>query len=580
MKKLKLFLSVSSLCLCLAVLCFGVFSATSVSYNIGGSISYEVNDAFVKINTKVYKNSNQYNQGDLEILAEELADGTTTVAKESFILDTTINIGEYDSTSQNSFLFDQLNLNFSSKDKCFLIETEITNLSPSMNVWVLADLENISMPENVVQGNNVIIREVTSTSPKKMYFAMSIKDMKSSVVTSNFNLQLRAGIGDYSLTNENLSKVNLTWTDSSWVASPKGDNVTGIFVFPESYTSEGHTGAVTVAEGTINIEKPLNSSSTFTSSQFSTIVLPESMAQPPIAGLCMVPTLTRVILPSNYVMDVAFLAGTGIHSARVRALTQYSYAYCTNLESVKFYDAVTDIGVNTFVNCLNLKYLFIPKTLINIYDLTQEGVQSKCPVLNYVNPSFEKIEVDTENPNYSSDDGILYDKQKETLLYYPAGRSDKTYTIKSFVKNLGWLSFYMAKNLEQVNFGSILTRIEDLSFAGSGLKSVEIPDQIVEIGGCAFDTCENLTKVILGKKVKTIDAEAFADCPITYIEINSEESEITIGGLAFVRDSKYDTLKATIVSKFARVLVVDTSTTITLQNEMLLKDLCGTLKII
>ena len=114
------------MCLCLAVLCFGVFSATSVSYNIGGSISYEVNDAFVKINTKVYKNSNQYNQGDLEILAEELADGTTTVAKESFILDTTINIGEYDSTSQNSFLFDQLNLNFSSKDKCFLIETEIT----------------------------------------------------------------------------------------------------------------------------------------------------------------------------------------------------------------------------------------------------------------------------------------------------------------------------------------------------------------------------------------------------------------------------------------------------------------------
>ena len=212
------------------------------------------------------------------------------------------------------------------------------------------------MPENVVQGNNVIIREVTSASPKKMYFAMSIKDMKSSVVTSNFNLQLRAGIGDYSLTTENLSKVNLTWVDSSWVASPKGDNVTGLFVFPENYTSEGHTGAVTVAEGTINIENPLNSSSTFTSSQFSTIVLPESMAQPPIAGLGMVPTLTRVILPSNYVMDVAFLAGTGIHSARVRALTQYSYAYCTNLESVKFYDTVTKIEVGDKLICILLKF--------------------------------------------------------------------------------------------------------------------------------------------------------------------------------------------------------------------------------
>ncbi len=564
MKKLKLFLSVSSLCLCLAVLCFGVFSATSVSYNIGGSISYEVNDAFVKINTKVYKNSNQYNQGDLEILAEELADGTTTVAKESFILDTTINIGEYDSTSQNSFLFDQLNLNFSSKDKCFLIETEITNLSPSMNVWVLADLENISMPENVVQGNNVIIREVTSTSPKKMYFAMSIKDMKSSVVTSNFNLQLRAGIGDYSLTNENLSKVNLTWTDSSWVASPNGNNATGLFVFPESYTSEGHTGAVTVAEGTVDADNPLNSSSTFTSSQFTTIVLPESMTQPPIVGLGMVPTLTRVILPSNYVMDVAFLAGTGIHSARVRALTQYSYAYCTNLESVKFYDTVTkiEVGTNSFAYCSNLKYLFIPKTLevynveSNSKDDIAEGEDETILIcaLNNNAMSLEKIEVDPEHKNCSTIDGVLFNKDKSILISYPTGRKDKFYVLPTTVRNFAMLAFAGADNLEGVDLGNYITCLDNLAFCSTGLKQIIIPDQVTRLDDNVFADCPNLEKVIIGKSVSYIGVEAFGYNPkLSYVEINSDIETITIRNHAFACSNPGEGVRGVVISSFSRI---------------------------
>ena len=53
-KKLKLFATVASLCLALATLCFGVFSATQISYTIGGTISYEVNDVFADVKTRVY----------------------------------------------------------------------------------------------------------------------------------------------------------------------------------------------------------------------------------------------------------------------------------------------------------------------------------------------------------------------------------------------------------------------------------------------------------------------------------------------------------------------------------------------
>lgn len=57
MKKLKLFATISTMCLALAVLCFGVFSATQVTYTIGGSISYEVNDVFADVKTRVYSSS-------------------------------------------------------------------------------------------------------------------------------------------------------------------------------------------------------------------------------------------------------------------------------------------------------------------------------------------------------------------------------------------------------------------------------------------------------------------------------------------------------------------------------------------
>ena len=57
MKKFKLTMSVATMCLALAVLCFGVFSATQVTYTIGGSISYEVNDVFADVKTRVYASS-------------------------------------------------------------------------------------------------------------------------------------------------------------------------------------------------------------------------------------------------------------------------------------------------------------------------------------------------------------------------------------------------------------------------------------------------------------------------------------------------------------------------------------------
>ena len=56
-KKGKLVLSFMTLCLSLAVLVFGVYSATSVNYSAGGNVSYQLNDVFVNINTQLYRST-------------------------------------------------------------------------------------------------------------------------------------------------------------------------------------------------------------------------------------------------------------------------------------------------------------------------------------------------------------------------------------------------------------------------------------------------------------------------------------------------------------------------------------------
>ena len=51
MKKLKLLSSITLMCLAMAILCVGVLSAVDVTYSIGGSINYEIQDVYVKIKT-------------------------------------------------------------------------------------------------------------------------------------------------------------------------------------------------------------------------------------------------------------------------------------------------------------------------------------------------------------------------------------------------------------------------------------------------------------------------------------------------------------------------------------------------
>lgn len=98
-KKVKLFVTISSLCLALATLCFGVFSATNITYTVGGSISYEVNDVFADVKTRVYASSFK----DKSTLSTKVS----TLAESGDVTDLTDTLYTYDfSTDGDSHSFD------------------------------------------------------------------------------------------------------------------------------------------------------------------------------------------------------------------------------------------------------------------------------------------------------------------------------------------------------------------------------------------------------------------------------------------------------------------------------------------
>lgn len=54
-RKFKLFATIASLCLCLALMAFGVYAAANVKYTASGSVSFEVADVFVTVTNKMVK---------------------------------------------------------------------------------------------------------------------------------------------------------------------------------------------------------------------------------------------------------------------------------------------------------------------------------------------------------------------------------------------------------------------------------------------------------------------------------------------------------------------------------------------
>ncbi|MBR2248913.1 MAG: leucine-rich repeat protein [Prevotella sp.] len=172
------------------------------------------------------------------------------------------------------------------------------------------------------------------------------------------------------------------------------------------------------------------------------------------------------------------------------------------------------------------------------------------------------FKVDAGNETYCDVDGVLFSKDKKTLVYMPFGRNRQTdfvgYTIPNGTEEIGEYAFYKMTNLATLKFAdgvkvigtnafhtcsgllsfSLPTGLKTIGqgafYSCKGIQTMTFPEGMEEIGQSAFDGCTSLTTVKFGEGLKTIKTYAFASCyALTYVGFaNSIE---TIGYRAFWR---------------------------------------------
>ncbi len=132
-----------------------------------------------------------------------------------------------------------------------------------------------------------------------------------------------------------------------------------------------------------------------------------------------------------------------------------AFAGCKNIEKITIPQTVTTLSVTAFTGCENLK--------------------------NFV--------VDEGNDNFTAENGVLFNKDKTTLICYPVAKPDTEYQILQGVVNIENSAFEKCQNLQ----------------------SVTIPDSVTSIGSSAFSYCLYLEEISIADSVTSVGKNAFAN---------------------------------------------------------------------
>lgn len=153
--------------------------------------------------------------------------------------------------------------------------------------------------------------------------------------------------------------------------------------------------------------------------------------------------------------------------------------------------------------------------------------------VQYLNKLFnlEHIYVHHDNNSFLSVDGVLFNKDKNTLICYPQNKTEKIYVIPDGVCLVSDFAFKNCNNLERVVIPNSLELIGDYAFAGCWkLTQFLNLKKLKYIGDCAFDCCLSLSDLVLPNSVSFIGQYAFRGCiNIKKINVPKELKSISDG---------------------------------------------------
>lgn len=226
----------------------------------------------------------------------------------------------------------------------------------------------------------------------------------------------------------------------------------------------------------------------------------------------------------------------------VKEIKEAAFSYCSALEEIHLSKVLTKIGKEAFYACSSLTEITLPKKLINI----GEDAFGACKAL-------KEIKVEAGNTAFTSIDGVLFNKEKTTLLTFPFANTanyqvpvgttkiapsafsecNKLASIQfpNTLIEIGSEAFYKCLKLENITFPSSITAVGEGALYGcEGLLQVELSKSMTIIPDNLLSKCTKLQKIKIPEGINKIAYQAFGNCSsLTQVEIpasvNNIESE-------------------------------------------------------
>lgn len=186
----------------------------------------------------------------------------------------------------------------------------------------------------------------------------------------------------------------------------------------------------------------------------------------------------------------------------VTAIADDAFRGCDRLKDISIPSGLERIGAGAFILCYSLDSVHIPESV------TEIGPEAftTCSLLR-------EFEVAQGNAFYTSQDGVLFNKDKTVLIRYPEAKADQTYCIPESVIIVEASAFSGNQFLSTVTIPDGVTTLGASAFHGDdALTSIVLPESVTDLGAYAFFGCRALTSVTISNGITALEVSTFGRC--------------------------------------------------------------------
>ena len=192
----------------------------------------------------------------------------------------------------------------------------------------------------------------------------------------------------------------------------------------------------------------------------------------------------------------------------ITGIGERSFARMKDLEEIELADSITEIGGSVFSDCNSkVKKVKLPASLetLGMYAFNLTG-------------NIESFTIADSNPHFLTEDGVLYNKEKTILYYYPIAKKAESFTVPSSVLEIMPSAFNNAQNLKKAELPDGLGKIWHHAFAGcKNLEELTIPESVTVIGNYFLNGAgpDNTVSLYFDGKPAEIMERAFSNVNVT-----------------------------------------------------------------